>query len=73
MGKGLTPGRCWLISSVIWISFAVMKGHYGLAARDVLGALLCVVGMVREWREREKEPALVESEGEQSDTIAAQA
>ena len=50
-----------------------MKGHYGLAARDVIGALLCVVGMVREWREREKEPALVESEGEQSDTIAAQA
>jgi len=40
-------GWFWLISGILWIVFAVSKGHYGLALRDVLGVILYLIGLHR--------------------------
>lgn len=43
-------GWLWLASSILWIWFATLFGHGGLAARDLLGASLYIAGIWRAFR-----------------------
>jgi hypothetical protein len=38
-------GWFWLVSALLWIGFAVIHNHNGLAARDLLGVVLYVYGI----------------------------
>lgn len=45
-------GWLWLLSSLLWIWFAVVHTHSGLAARDLIGLSLYVAGIVKGARMR---------------------
>lgn len=47
-------GWFWLASALLWIVFATLNGHQGLAARDLIGAALYVAGI---WRAFATKPA----------------
>lgn len=56
LGKNqLSVSVLWMLSSILWIVFALTNGHYGLTARDMLGILLYAVGIRTYWISRRKE------------------
>lgn len=38
-------GWFWLVSALLWIAFAMLNGHHGLVARDLIGTALYAVGI----------------------------
>lgn len=45
-------GWLWLVSSLLWIWFAVVHTHNGLAARDLIGLSLYIAGIVKTYRSK---------------------
>jgi hypothetical protein len=43
-GKAV-EGWFWLLSSLLWIVFAIYYSHKGLAMRDLVGVCLCIFGL----------------------------
>ena len=43
-------GWFWLASALLWIWFAIINHHAGLAARDLLGVALYIVGIVKSFQ-----------------------
>ena len=65
LGKNqLTVSVLWMISSVLWIIFALGNEHYALTSRDLLGILLYSVGIKTYWKTKNKEK--IEKESVQS-------
>jgi hypothetical protein len=50
-------GWFWLASALIWIVFAMVNDHNGLAARDLIGTVLYVVGIWKSFFHRPVTPA----------------
>lgn len=53
LGKNqLAVSLLWMVSSLLWIAFALTNDHYGLTARDVLGLVLYGIGIRTYWLEQ---------------------
>jgi hypothetical protein len=57
----LAVSALWLTSSVLWVVFARINGHAGLAVRDTFGIVTAFWGMRTYWNAKFSSP---ESEGE---------
>ena len=47
-------GWFWLLSALLWIWFALLSKHNGLAARDILGVALYCAGIYKSFQPRPK-------------------
>lgn len=47
-------GWFWLVSAMLWIVFAAINRHAGLAARDLIGVALYVMGIVKTFPQNQK-------------------
>ncbi len=46
LGKNqLIVSVCWLVSSLLWIWFAILNGHDGLTMRDSIGVIMYLIGI----------------------------
>lgn len=45
-------GWLWLLSALLWIWFAFNDRKYGLAARDLLGAGLYIMGIIKVFQDK---------------------
>lgn len=51
----LTVSILWLLSSLLWIVFALSNEHYALTARDMLGVFLYIIGIKTYWKNKKIE------------------
>lgn len=56
----LTVSILWILSSMLWIVFAWVNGHYGLTARDTLSVIPYAIGVRTYWRSVKNEAVLSE-------------
>ncbi len=66
-----TVSILWLISSLLWIWFAQLNGHYGLTARDGLGVVMYLVGIWTYYKNRSQSHAAVKAQKTSSDDAIA--